>query len=106
MSEYRFDHKPIPKGRVVFHVVNHGHIAHRMSVVPLPDDLPPILDQLRGSERRTLSTLAAIPDTAPAASGTVAADLVPGRYAFICFITEPGGESHAQKGMATEFRIR
>jgi len=106
MDEYRFDHGPIPRGRVVFHVVNRGHVAHRMSVVPLPEDLPPIEVQLHGDDRRALSTLAAVPDTQPGDSAEVAVDLGPGRYALICFITDPDGQSHALKGMASEFRIR
>lgn len=106
MHEYRFDHGPVPRGRVVFHVDNRGHVVHRMSLVPLPEDLPPIEEQLHGTDRRTLFTLAAVPDTQPGASGTVAVDLAPGRYAFICFLTDKDGQSHALKGMASEFRIR
>jgi hypothetical protein len=106
MREYRFDHATVPAGRVVLQVVNRGRLVHRMSLVPLPEELPPIDAQLHGDERRVLSTLAAIADTPPGASGSVAVDLTPGRYAFICFLTDPDGESHALKGMADEFRIR
>lgn len=106
MSEYHFDYRTVPRGRVVFRVVNRGHVAHRMSVVPLPEDLPPIQAQLHGDERRALSTLAAVADTQPGGTGAVAVDLASGRYAFICFITDNDGQTHASKGMASEFRIR
>ena len=95
MTEYQFAYDHLSKGRVVFQVVNDGQTVHRMSLVPLPEDLPPIQQQLHGDERRALNTLAA-----------VAVDLLPGRYAFICFLTDPDGQSHALKGMANEFRIR
>jgi len=106
MSEYRFEHGPIPRGRVVLQAVNRGRIVHRMSVVPLPADLPPILEQLRGTDRVVLSTLAAVPDTPPGAGAAVAVDLGPGRYAFICFITDTDARSHALMGMAAEFNVR
>lgn len=105
MLEYRFEHGPVPGGRVVFRITNVGRVPHRLSLVPLPADLPPIVEQLRGSERQVLATLATIPETPPGGSGTFAVDLEPGRYAMICFIVEPGGRSHAREGMATEFRI-
>lgn len=106
MREYRFDFGSVHRGRVIFDVFNRGHITHRMSVVPLPADLPPIEQQLHGSDRRILFTLAAVPDTAPGGHGIVATDLAPGRYALICFLTDSDGVSHALKGMASEFRVK
>jgi len=105
MREFRFDHGALPRGRVVIRAVNRGHIDHRLSIVPLPDDLPPIQEQLHGTSRRALSTLAAVAETPAGGSGAVAVDLAPGRYAFICFITA-NGQSHALNGMASEFRVR
>jgi hypothetical protein len=106
MREYSFEHAPIPRGRVIFRVRNVGRQAHRLSLLPLPQDFPPILKQLRGAERRSVTTAAAIPDTLPGQSGTFSFDVVPGRYAIVCFLVEPDGTSHALKGMATEFRVR
>ena len=106
MAEYsfEFDHD-IPAGRVVFDVVNNGTIDHSMTVLKLPEDLPPLLDQLRGDERRGLSALARVPALAPGQHSTFAVDLTPGRYGMICFVTDPDGMSHAVKGQATEFRV-
>lgn len=106
MDEYRFDYDPeVPAGRVVFRFDNVGQLPHRATMLPLPDDLPPIDEQLRGTERQVINPFAGIPDRPPGASGTFAVDLLPGvRYAIICFVEDPDGQSHAQKGMASEFR--
>ncbi|MCA1656397.1 MAG: hypothetical protein LC713_01560 [Actinobacteria bacterium] len=106
MREFAFDHGRIPRGRAVFLARNLGRINHRLSLVPLPEDMPPILDQLRGEQRQTVFTLAAVADVVPGETGTFAVDLGPGRYARIDFIVDADGTSHALKGMATEFRIR
>lgn len=105
MREFAFDYpKDIPAGQVVFRVHNTGHTVHRLAMLPLPEDLPPIDVQLRGTERRAISPFAGIYDRAPGQDGTFAAYLVPGRrYAFVCFVTDQDG-SHALKGMASEFR--
>ncbi|MDP9387484.1 MAG: cupredoxin domain-containing protein [Actinomycetota bacterium] len=105
MSEYRFDFGSIPEGRVVFEVVNEGQLAHRLSLIPLAEDFPPILEQLRGTERRVVDTLAAVATLAPGQRRSVAVDLAPGRYAFVCFVSDPDGSSHALKGHAAEFRV-
>lgn len=105
MSEYRFEHGRVPAGRVVFEVVNRGAIAHRASLIPLPEDFPPILEQLRGTERRPVDTLAAVANLAPGERRSVAVDLPAGRYALVCFLTNPDGSSHAVEGHAGEFRV-
>ncbi len=106
MDEYRFDYDPeVPAGRVVFRFDNVGQLPHRVTMLPLPEDFPPIEEQLRSAERRVITPFAGIPDRPPGASETFAVDLLPGvRYALICFVEDPDGQSHAQKGMASEFR--
>lgn len=108
MDEYRFDYEPaIPPGRVVFRVHNADDIPHRLSLLSLPEDLPPIEDQLRGSERRVLTPFAGVHTRLPGESGAFAVDLEAGRrYALVCFLQDPDGTSHALKGMASEFRTR
>jgi hypothetical protein len=101
-----YDHA-IPAGRVVFRFVNVGEEKHRPSLLPLPEDVPPIGEQLRGSERRAAVPFAGIREVEPGESGTFAVDLSPGqRYALICFAIAPDGESHALKGMSSEFRAQ
>lgn len=106
MDEFSFEHQStIPAGRVVFRAVNVGELGHRLSVLPIDDDVPPIKEQLRGSERRSAEPLGGLSARPPGGAGSFAVDLRPGqRYALVCFIVEPDGRSHAQLGMASEFR--
>ncbi len=108
MREYRFDYDTaIPTGRVVFRAINAGTLLHRVVVFQMPDDLPPIDELLRNSGRRILVPLAGIPPQLPGASGTFALDLGPGRYAIICtLVSRDDNETHALKGMASEFRVQ
>ncbi len=106
MDEYVFSYDPqIPGGRVVFHFINNGLVPHRPALIPLSDDVPPILDQVRGADRRAAAPFAGTPNQEPGAIGKFAVDLLPNqRYALICFARDPDGSSHAQKGMVSEFR--
>ncbi len=110
MDEYRFDFStPIPAGRVVFLVRNRGELPHRLTLVPLAEDLPPLGEQLRGTTRQYIAPFAGISERAPVSqpgdSGMFAVDLVAGRrYGVICFVEDPDGQSHALKGMYAEFR--
>ena len=105
MHDDRIEHGPVAQGQAVFEVRNLGTKRHRLSLVPLPDELPPIDQQLRGSERATVTTHAAVADLVPGGTGTFATQLVTGRYAMVCFNVDEDGSSHALQGMATEFRI-
>jgi len=106
MREYHFDHPPqVPAGRVVFRVHNGGSVTHEAILVALPEDVPPIDQQLRSATRVGVDTIATLRNRAPGSNGTFAADLTTGRYAFVCFLMDPDGVSHALKGMASEFRV-
>lgn len=106
MREYRFEHPPRAlRGRVVFVVRNTGSVPHELILVALPEDFPPLDQQLRSDERRGADTLAALRDRKPGSRGTFSADLPSGRYAFACFVRDADGESHALKGMTSEFRV-
>ncbi len=108
MREYAFEHtRRIERGRVVFTARNVGRLNHELVMVPKPEDVPPIAEQLRGSRRRTVAALASFPPRPPGASAAFAVDLVPGRYAFLCFLVDEGSRvSHALRGMTSEFRVR
>lgn len=108
MTEHRFEQShEIPAGRVVFRFVNQGRDEHRPSLKPLPEDMPPIDEQLRGSQRRVSVPFVGLGNLKPGESETFAVDLIAGnRYALICFAIAPDGEGHALKGMASEFRPR
>lgn len=107
MDEYAFNvDKEIEGGRVVFETANVGKEDHEIVVSPLPEDFPPLLEQLRSDTRRTTETLYILPLQEPGEKGAFALDLKPGRYGFICFLTTEDERSHALEGMATEFRVR
>lgn len=107
MAEFRFDYDVTPPaGRVVFRARNLGRANHELLLLSLPADLPPVREQLQSSERRPVNTVGRIPPRVPGATGTFAVDLVPGRYAMVCFVVDPDGEQHAVKGMTAEFRVR
>lgn len=106
MREFRFDYPdPVPAGRVVFRIRNAGQRPHRLALLPLEENFPPIDHQVKGTERRAVSPFASIYDRRPGGYGTFAVDLVAGtRYAIVCFTVNSDGESHAVKGMTSEFR--
>lgn len=107
IREYRFEYRrDIGSGRVVFRARNLGRLEHQMRLFPLDEDLPPIADQLAGSERRQARPFGGMLRP-PGTSGAYAVNLRSGqRYALICFIRDADGEVHARKGMASEFRAR
>lgn len=106
MRDYAFDYNhAIPAGRVVFRARNVGHTNHQLLVVPLPEDLPPIDEQLHGSTRQSLIEFGGTRPREPGESGTFAVDLVAGqRYALLCLLADGDGPSHAIMGMNSEFR--
>lgn len=105
MRDLAFEHpQEIPAGQVLFRVTNAGTTVHRMALLPLPEDLPPLLEQVRGTSRRAIPPYAGLPDRQPGQDGAFVAHLMPGRrYGFICFVIDAGG-SHAARGMVSEFR--
>ncbi len=106
MREYGFEYKrPVPAGRVVFRVVNAGRQVHRLTMLELPDDLPPIAEQLRGRQRRNVTPFAGLPGLRPGETNSFAVDLVRGRrYGLIDPTGEVDGKSNAVLGLNTEFR--
>lgn len=95
----------IPAGRVVFQRVNRSRLAHDLSLVAMPEDMPPITEQLEGGDRRVVSGLASLPSHPPASRDAFAVDLTPGRYGLVCWERDGTGVAHAHMGMAVEFRV-
>lgn len=107
MTEYRFDYeRPIPEGAVVFRVDNAGTVDHELYLVEIPKNLETSLEeQLRSAERRVVLPIASSPLRSPGQGTVFAVDLTPGRYGLICFVKDPDGKQHFQKGMNSEFRV-
>lgn len=96
--------QPVPAGRVVFRVTNAGDEVHRLALLPLSEDFPPILEQLQGDTRRAGQLQARVPDLRPGETGVFAADLAEGqRYAMVDFSEAPDGTMHGRLGVASEF---
>ncbi|MEJ7764125.1 MAG: hypothetical protein WKF86_01390 [Acidimicrobiales bacterium] len=95
----------IPTGRVVFRMVSRSGLSHDLSLVALPEDLPPIVEQLRSPERRAVTTLVRLQSHPAGSTDAFAVDLAAGRYALLCFEVDGDGETHAVKGMAMELRV-
>lgn len=104
-NSFQYDSR-IPAGRVVFRVANGGQVAHRLTLVPLPSDVPPINEQLHGGVRVSITPFAGTPAMSPGTRDTFAVDLRPGqRYALLDFLKDPAAtESHALMGMSSEFK--
>jgi len=107
LREYHLDYQPPTfAGRVVFRVRNAGTKKHELVLVPLPEGLPPIQDQVRSKARQAVGTLAFVKPLPPRGSAVFAADLAPGRYGMVCLLQDSSGVTDARKGMASEFRVR
>lgn len=106
MNNYRYEFdRAVPAGRVVFEFLNVGRVDHRPVLIPLPEDVPPIAEQVRGEDRQVATPFAGVPALEPGERGTFAVDLAPhGRYALICLARDADGTSHALQGMVAEFR--
>lgn len=109
MREYRYEpgigSATIPAGRVSFALRNVGDQGHQPTLLVLPDDVPPIQEQLKGSNRRNVPTLASNSGIPPKVTGALAVDLTAGqRYAFVCFVKTSDDQDHSRMGMAWEFR--
>lgn len=106
MTEFSYHYdRTIPSGRVIFRMVNAGHLVHEPNLFPLSDDVPPIDQQVRGDTRQAVAPFAGVVARQPGQVGSFAVDVEPGqRYAFVCFARTPDNQSHAKLGMAIEFR--
>lgn len=106
MVDHRFEYDPsIPSGPVLFRVDNVGSVAHDLRLIPLDDDVPAIEEQLRGTQRRVVTPLAAVRPRPPGTDGAFVVDLEPGRrYALICSLITKERQAHSRLGMASEFR--
>lgn len=108
MDEYRFEYdQGVSQGRVTFRAANKGSVLHRVVLFRVPNDFPPIGVQLQSPKRRPIVPLASVPPQLPGRAGSFAVDLRPGRYAIICTMIDPDNQqTHALKGMSSEFRVR
>ena len=106
MTEYRFDIKPLPaRGAISFRVVNSGATDHDLTLIRVPPGVKSLDAQLRGGSRLYVVPIAEVKPRKPGEEGLFAVDLPAGRYGLICFVRDPDGIQHANKGMSAEFRV-
>lgn len=106
VADYTFHHVPtVPRGRVVLRAANHGSVDHSVVILSLPEDLPPLQDQLLGDERRAVALLGRILALVPGSEDSIALDLGPGRYGIVCNMRYDDGSPHSVKGMNSEFTV-
>lgn len=106
-TEYRFEYQPPARGgRTIFRVHNTGTESHGFEILVLPEDFPPIDEQIRGTVRRNAESLVDLGGARPGETDTVAVDLLPGqRYALLCLVRKADTrQTHAFLGHNSEFR--
>jgi hypothetical protein len=107
MREYRLDYgRPVPRGRVVFRGHNAGRIKHSLTLLSLPEDFPPLEDELRNKKSRPIAPVANLHPLEPGESDAFAVDLAPGRYGLVDFQRGRDRVDNATKGANSEFRVR
>lgn len=109
MTEFRFEYSnSIPRGRVVFEAINTGRLEHRLTLVPLPPDFPPVDVQRRNSDPekfRVIDEVATSTPVPPGGRASFAVNLGASRYALFCLLAEKDGTSHYREGMVSEFKV-
>lgn len=106
MRDYAFDHPTtLPPGRFVVRLGNVGTVPHDVTLLELPEDLPPIGEVLRGAAARPVLPVAQLLAHDPGTTGTFTVELGPGRYGLVCGVRDADGVSHAVKGMSSEIRV-
>ncbi len=105
MREFAYDYRPPPHaGQMVLRLHNVGKQQHELFFTALPDDMPPLDEQLHGPVRRPLLAIADV-RVEPGATDSIAVNLAPGRYGILCLISGPDGVPNSLKGMNSEFRL-
>lgn len=108
ISDEGFEYEgPIPSGRVVLRIDNTASQPHKVTLLPLPNDMPPLAEQLHGPTRIPFNAFAGTRVRQPGTEAMFAVDLVVGRrYGLVCLLQDPDGQSHARQGFNAEFRAR
>lgn len=98
---------PVPAGRVVFEIHNAGRRAHRLALVPMPEEAGPIEDEVTDEVRRSVRLLARVSTLQAGQTGTFAVDLAADRrYGLLDYSKAPDGTQHSVLGVAGEFHTQ
>lgn len=111
-TEYDFDlPEELPSEPTSFTLTNAGEEKHFIEIVQLTDEAPPLKELLKLEGDEFAPYFEGQPnriDTVKPGetSDSLEIDLVPARYAYVCFIETKDGTPHAFLGMAGEFTVR
>lgn len=111
-TEYQFaGASTLKQGQVTIALSNRGFERHELNIVRLKDGVT--AKQVMEAEAAGLDTedlvadegVGAVSPVDPGATGTVQVNLVPGTYAYACFLDAPDGQAHVRKGMIGQFQV-
>jgi uncharacterized cupredoxin-like copper-binding protein len=110
--EYSFEAPDrVPAGAVTFHLFNEGAEPHHAWFVRFDEghDLADYMEAVHAGRGHTpewaVDMGGPMVMMAPGAVSNATIDMEPGRYAIVCHVPSPDGESHLAKGMAKEFVV-
>jgi hypothetical protein len=109
-TDYAFDIPAVPTGKVAFTMENAGDEPHFMYVVKLNEGatLAEALEAEAAGEdpdRFVAEEIGGSSTVGPGQTSVLNADLTPGTYGMLCFVSAPEGAPHAALGMAEEFTV-
>jgi len=92
----------VPSGDITFSVENVGATVHEMVVIRTDVDVAdiPVENHEANEEAPGMTPIGEVEDVQPGASAELKLTLEPGRYLFLCNISE-----HFERGMVTEFQV-
>jgi len=106
--EYEFLGAPVllSGGEFTFTLENEGEEPHELYLAYITSDQS-IEEILELPERQVNKVTQAVDrvEAAPGGSAEFTADLVPGRFGYVCFVQAPDGTPHAFLGMAGELTV-
>lgn len=109
-TDYAFEIPAVSAGPNAFTMTNEGEEPHFMVIVKMEEGAT--VEEALAAEQAGEDPEAFIAEdvgesvtAAPGGTAVINADLDPGTYAMLCFVSTPDGEPHVALGMAQEFTV-
>jgi hypothetical protein len=109
-TDYAFEIPEVPAGKVAFTMENAGDELHFMYVVKMNEGAT-LAEALEAEaagddpEQFVAEDIGESSTVGPGQTSVLNAELTPGTYGMLCFISSPDGAPHAALGMAEEFTV-
>jgi hypothetical protein len=108
-TEYSFSMPDrVTGGVITFEMANIGGLPHEFAFGRLEEGTEPedVLQAIeKGREPEGVDDLAGVPALSPQGNMSMARDLEPGTYGFVCFFPSPEGKPHVALGMIKFFEV-